>query len=179
MKQRTIISLGIAILMIVGVAPVFSTTASTTEKTRKTAVKKSGTRTKAATAKPIATFTIEGETFQLLPKGKVKCTSNAKWYGSYEKETEHAGYSAYSPEIDWYIISLVYSGADGEYLYLIYDDVDVRDKVYELAAGSVGFDISVDPIAGEVTITTDDDPDNPETHELDQLNKVGKVTWLR
>lgn len=147
-------------------------------KTTKTAKKKPAARKK-ATARVLATFEVEGNSYQLLSGGKIKCLTNPDMIGSYKKETDHVGFSAYSPVADWYIISLGYKNGDGENYYLIFDDFDLSDKILELTGGSIDFDIDVNPINYQVTITPADAPDASETKDFDQLTVAGTVKWTK
>lgn len=147
-------------------------------RTTKTTKKKTANRKKTS-ARLLATFTVDGNKFQLLSGGKIKCLTDPNWHGSYEKDHGPMGFSRYSPEADWYIISLNYSGADGEYIYLIFNDTDYADKIYDLAAGSVGFTIEINPIYFQATIIADDEPDVKETKEFSELKVAGKVNWVK
>lgn len=146
-------------------------------RTTKTTKKKTANRKKAS-ARLLATFTVDDNKFQLLSGGKIKCLTDPNWHGSYEKGHGSMGFSRYSPEADWYIISLVYSGADGECFYLIFNDTDYADKIYELAAGSVDFQIEINPIYCQATISVVDE-DKKETKEFSELKVAGKVNWVK
>ncbi|MBP3298554.1 MAG: hypothetical protein J6L73_02600 [Muribaculaceae bacterium] len=143
-------------------------------KTSRTAKKKGVARKKASGL--LATFKVEGNAFQLLPGGKIKCTTDANWRGSYEKKSGYEGYSVHSPKAEWYIVHLWYIRGDGEYIYLIWNG---DDRIRDLGGGSVGVSIDVDPIYHNVTIVTDDEPNDKKTIEIDNLPVAGTVKWIK
>ena len=144
-------------------------------KTSRTAKKKGVARKKASGL--LATFKVDGNSFQLLPGGKIKCTTDANWSGSYKKKSGYAGYSVHSPKVEWYIVYLYYRLGDGEYIYFIWDGDDTIRDVF--AGSDVDVNIDVDPIYFNVTISDVADPNDKETKEIDNLPVAGTVKWIK
>lgn len=161
-------------------------TTKTTKKTTGKTISKAG-KHKNATTRLLATFTVDGNQFQLLTGDKVKCLTNPHVSGSYKKKIVGSGGSS-STTNDVYFIDLL----DGDALisYMIFKDDDDSDwgwsnKIYEVWGGSDSeWTIDYDPrnvrvvvrekseiIGGRDKIKYLDFPDG--------LKAVGKVKWIK
>lgn len=172
--KRFLLALSLAMFLTASIPVATEASTVQTTQTRKSSAKKSTPRKKAT--RVIGTFKLHDKSFQMLPGGKIKCTTDPSWEGTYEKKYGFAGYSVHSPRVDWCTMELWNKNYDGVEYYIIYD-TDKTTDIHFLGAASVELEITFDPIFDQVSIAEVGEG-QPETKDLSDFKKVGTVKGL-